>query len=75
MANQYLQHIRSSRWRNMRRDMIRLRGERCEQCGNGPPVHLHHKTYEHLGREWIADLELLCCSCHARADAGRARAA
>jgi 5-methylcytosine-specific restriction endonuclease McrA len=75
MPNQYLQHIRSARWRNMRKDMARLRNHRCERCGNGPPLHLHHKTYDRLGRELISDLEVLCCQCHRAADGERAKQA
>jgi 5-methylcytosine-specific restriction endonuclease McrA len=75
MTNLYLRHIRSSRWRNMRRDMARLRNHRCERCGRGPPLHLHHKNYDRLGRELISDLEILCCECHERADEEREREA
>jgi hypothetical protein len=72
MANQYLKHLRSRRWRNMRADMIKLRGKKCERCGNADGrICLHHKTYARLGRELIADLELLCCGCHKTADAQR----
>lgn len=46
---------------------------RCEACGQGPPLELHHKTYDRLGRERIADLELLCRGCHERADSERER--
>jgi 5-methylcytosine-specific restriction endonuclease McrA len=70
--NEYHRHIRSARWRNMKRDMMRLRGKHCERCGEGEPLHLHHKTYERLGRELTTDLELLCCVCHAKADRERA---
>jgi phage terminase large subunit GpA-like protein len=67
----YEAHIRSARWRNMKLDMIRLRGDRCEHCGRQTTLHLHHKTYERLGRELIADLELLCARCHQAADKKR----
>jgi hypothetical protein len=71
MPNQYLRHIRSARWRNMKKDMVRLRGAHCERCGTDPPLHLHHRSYERLGRELTSDLELLCCECHGRADRER----
>lgn len=71
----YEAHIRSARWKNMRRDMMRLRGPRCEVegCGRGPPLELHHKTYARLGRELTTDLKLLCSWHHGEADRERER--
>ena len=74
----YEARIKSAQWRNMRRDLIRWRGTKCERCGRIATLELHHKTYERLGRELTSDLELLCHSCHEaadeeRAEAGRAR--
>jgi hypothetical protein len=74
----YERHIKSAQWRNMRRDIGRLRGNRCERCGSSHRLELHHLTYERLGRELLSDLELLCIDCHRRADdergaQGRAR--
>jgi hypothetical protein len=68
----YESYIRSAKWRNMRTDMLRLRGNRCERCGDQYSLQLHHKTYERLGRELIADLEVLCTKCHEIADRERA---
>ena len=67
----YEQRIRSAQWKNMRADLIRMRGPRCERCGCGPPLELHHKTYERMGRELLSDLELLCRTCHDAADRQR----
>jgi hypothetical protein len=67
----YEAHIRSSRWNNMKRDMVRLRGNKCERCGCCRPLELHHKTYARLGRELTSDLEVLCKQCHESADRER----
>ncbi len=40
----YTKHINSARWRNMRQDMIRLRGNKCERCGLSVTLQLHHKN-------------------------------
>ena len=69
----YENHIRSAQWRNMRADMIRLRGNKCDHCGSSHKLALHHKTYERLGHELTSDLELLCPGCHEKADRKRAR--
>jgi 5-methylcytosine-specific restriction endonuclease McrA len=68
----YEQRIRSAQWKNMKRDMIRLRGAQCERCGCGGALELHHKDYQNLGRELISDLELVCHGCHLIADEERA---
>jgi 5-methylcytosine-specific restriction endonuclease McrA len=65
-------YVRGSKWRNMRDDMIRLRGEQCERCGYRYELQLHHRSYERLGRELISDLEVLCQPCHEKADEERA---
>src|SRR4051812_24840716 len=36
----------------------------CARCPQTNSLQLHHKTYERLGRELDADLELLCKRCH-----------
>jgi 5-methylcytosine-specific restriction endonuclease McrA len=76
----YNARIKSAQWKNMKRDLIRMRSQKCEKCGSCTSLQLHHKTYERLGKELMSDLELLCFSCHHKADqiraaAGRARAA
>jgi 5-methylcytosine-specific restriction endonuclease McrA len=71
----YDKYLRSTRWKNIRKDMMKLRKSSCERCGRqAPSLDVHHKTYDRLGRELIADLELLCQSCHVEADRERAQA-
>jgi hypothetical protein len=67
----YERRIKSVAWKNMRRDVMRLRGAKCERCERTIDLALHHKTYERLGRELLSDLELLCSNCHKRADVER----
>jgi anti-repressor protein len=70
----YDRHIKSARWRNMRRDLMRWRGAKCERCGRAKVrLCLHHKTYARFGNEAPADVELLCCVCHKPADSERRR--
>jgi hypothetical protein len=40
------------------------RPQDCVLCGTSERIHLHHTTYERLGRERLADLVPLCHRCH-----------
>jgi hypothetical protein len=72
----YRAHLASARWKNIRQDLFRLRGNRCERCGHGHwRLEVHHKTYERLGRERASDLEVVCPTCHEAADRDRERTA
>lgn len=64
----YLAYLRSPWWTGRKAAVIRYRGYRCERCGAAPfrGLQLHHRTYERLGRELPADVELLCKPCHLR---------
>jgi len=68
----YKRHIGSKQWRATKQRLLLERGGCCERCGREPPLMLHHKTYERLGRERDEDLELVCDACHPIADAQRA---
>ena len=37
---------------------------KCEKCGSGKKLHVHHLTYTSKGREPLSDLQLLCEKCH-----------
>jgi hypothetical protein len=69
----YRQVIASQRWKWMKDKVIRVRGNRCEGCGEtGCRLELHHDTYERLGRELPQDVRLLCQDCHRAEDIFRA---
>lgn len=36
----------------------------CEDCGVTQGLHVHHLSYDRLGREWLSDLQVLCADCH-----------
>lgn len=36
----------------------------CRGCGTVDNLHVHHLTYERLGRELLTDLVTLCAGCH-----------
>lgn len=48
-----------------RKDAVRIRARgRCEFCRHRPMQHLHHRTYDHFGREPLSDLMAVCRACH-----------
>jgi 5-methylcytosine-specific restriction endonuclease McrA len=62
---EYRRATQSLYWRALRRGLILERGYRCERCGWAyGKLQLHHRTYERLGHELPADVELLCTRCH-----------
>jgi hypothetical protein len=68
----YRKYLRSREWRYLKARVARVRGRKCERCGNTWGLSLHHRNYHRLGHELTADVELLCKACHARADLERA---
>lgn len=65
----YHEHLASDEWAALRERVIERDGGLCVRCGSAGS-HVHHLTYERLGRESIGDLELLCVPCH-HAEHGR----
>lgn len=52
---------------NLRRQLLRDRGEKCELCGSGGKIHLHHKNAVCLYPSMRKDKDnivLLCEECH-----------
>lgn len=69
---EYKKYISSAKWRNIRKDLFRVRGKKCESCGYGSAtLHVHHLTYDRFGNENLADLKILCKPCHDKADRER----
>jgi len=64
-------YLRSPHWRARRSQAIGRAGGRCERCGAGGRLEVHHLTYKRLGRERDRDLRALCHRCHRLADRRR----
>lgn len=60
----YGDYLRSSAWRALRRRYAEERPWLCHICGAEQGLHLHHRTYERVGREELDDLMPLCAGCH-----------
>jgi 5-methylcytosine-specific restriction endonuclease McrA len=68
----YENHLKSARWKNIRRDLFRMRGAKCEVCSMpSPSLEVHHLTYDRLGKELATDLKIVCQQCHKDEDRKR----
>ena len=73
-GDEYREYLSSSDWRKKRDAKLNLSGERCERCGISKwsvKLEVHHKNYDHLKKEKMDDLEVLCPACHNGADKER----
>ncbi len=62
----YKVFLRTNYWDWVRQAVLIKVGKRCQRCGRKGKLQVHHKTYEHRGKEhlFIDDLEVLCRNCH-----------
>lgn len=61
---QYKEHLKSDKWKEIRRKVFtRCRGI-CEGCGERNADQVHHLTYQRLGNEMLFDLAAVCTTCH-----------
>lgn len=61
----YRGYIASPEWAARRASYYENHERRCRSCGaKDKEIHLHHRTYERIGREDDSDLMPLCYSCH-----------
>lgn len=61
-GNYYL----TEHWQSVKQRYYKRHPYECNKCGKTWGLHLHHKTYERLGRERDSDLMYLCRNCHQR---------
>lgn len=63
----YKKYLNSSIWKNtkIKFNKSKYNKNKCYICGEkNVNLHLHHKTYERLGKERLTDLVQLCGPCH-----------
>lgn len=64
-SNFYKAYLKSEKWKRKRQEVFAYHGKRCYACLKAPRVlHVHHLTYERLGRENVKDCIPLCVPCH-----------
>jgi 5-methylcytosine-specific restriction endonuclease McrA len=65
-AMPYAEYLQSPEWNETRKAALKRAGYKCQLCNSNGQLHVHHKTYEHLGNEYAKDLITLCADCHAK---------
>lgn len=62
----YQAYLLTDEWKERRDEVLTWALHRCQVCNSGPPLHVHHRTYERVGDEDMSDLTVLCQECHER---------
>lgn len=60
----YDEYLQTEHWRTTRSKALKRAQMRCQLCNSKKKLHVHHRTYERLGRELQSDLIALCKACH-----------
>ena len=70
MKQEYKDFLMSWVWGGLRAQVLERAEGKCEVCGVGGTLHIHHKTYKRAGgNETLDDLIALCPPCHKRVHA------
>jgi 5-methylcytosine-specific restriction endonuclease McrA len=64
LSKEYFKYINSPRWYYKRKEALEFHGKKCKLCGSTQNLDVHHLTYERFGKEFMADLMILCRPCH-----------
>ena len=65
----YSEYLQTNHWQKIRRQALKRAKYKCQLCSkHNTELHVHHKTYEHIGQEhnYQDDLIVLCKDCHAK---------
>lgn len=60
----YYDYLRTPAWEQVREDALARARYRCQTCNSPDDLHVHHRTYERLGKERPDDVVALCRTCH-----------
>lgn len=60
----YRSYLASPAWQAVRAQVLARDGYHCTVCSETDALHVHHLTYERVGREALADVTVTCSGCH-----------
>jgi 5-methylcytosine-specific restriction endonuclease McrA len=61
----------SEKWRVLRQRVFHRSRGLCDGCGVNQATQVHHRSYDHLGDEFLWELAAVCLDCHRRAHPNR----
>jgi hypothetical protein len=61
---EYEKYLKSPRWKAFCQRAYGFYGKKCMACGSRAKLHVHHCTYDRLGRELLGDVRVVCDKCH-----------
>lgn len=63
----YQQYLQTRHWKLLRSKALKKAKGKCQLCNaSGQQLDVHHRTYDHKGRESLSDLIVLCHDCHSK---------
>ena len=65
----YHEQLKDRRWLAFREKVLKMKGNKCEQCGSIDGLQVHHKRYIYGKYAWeykTKDVMVLCAECHKR---------
>jgi hypothetical protein len=62
----YGPYLKSEAWAKRRALVMKRAGGTCEGCGEAAAAEVHHRSYKHVGNEFLFELVALCKPCHDR---------
>ena len=63
--NAYKAYLKSNAWTGKKEQVLKRDDYKCVLCCK-PAEHVHHRTYDNIGKESLCDLTSLCQDCHLR---------
>ena len=57
-------YLNSEHWKNLRAQKLAEKGRKCEKCGSGTCIQIHHLNYRFIFDVQLCDLQVLCEACH-----------
>ena len=60
----YQKYLQTTHWEEIRAAALFIAADRCQLCGRGYGLQVHHNTYERLTKELPSDTVVLCELCH-----------
>jgi len=62
----YKEYLQTFHWKEFRKKVLKRYSCKCQLCGHGGELNVHHNNYAHRGEEDYKDVLLLCKICHSK---------